>query len=65
LKDQVQRVRRNQRTRRADQALQIAGINDLQRRLTMRQVGVQTPVTLIRCTERVILAIEPIESPRK
>jgi hypothetical protein len=56
---------RNQRKRRDDQALQIVGIDDLQRRLTMSQVGVRTAVTLIRGSEQMMLAIEPIESPRK
>jgi hypothetical protein len=65
LKDGVWRVRRNQRKRRADQALQIVGIDDLQRRLTMSQVGVRPAVTLIRGSEQVMLAIEPIESLRK
>lgn len=43
----------------------IAGIDDLQRQLTMSQVGVRTPVTVIRGTEQMMLEIEPIEAPRK
>src|SRR5277367_1039956 len=41
----------------------IAGIDDLQRYLTMSQVGVRTPVTLIRGTEQLTLEIVPTEAP--
>ena len=43
----------------------IAGIDDLQRQLTMSQVGVRTPVTVIRGTEQMTLEIEPIEAPHR
>ena len=43
----------------------IAGIDDLQRHLTMSQVGVRTPVTLIRGTEQLTLEIVPREAGNK
>ena len=43
----------------------IAGIDDLQRQLTMSQVGVRMPVTLIRGTEQLTLEITPTEAPPK
>ena len=43
----------------------IAGIDDLQRHLTMSQVGVRTPVTLIRGTEQLTLEIVPSEAQHK
>jgi S1-C subfamily serine protease len=43
----------------------IAGIDDLQRYLTMSQVGASRQVTVIRGTEQVTLEIVPIEAPRK
>jgi len=43
----------------------IAGIDDLQRHLTMSQVGVRTPVTVIRGTEQLALEIVPSEAPHK
>ncbi|MHB8329371.1 MAG: S1C family serine protease, partial [Acidimicrobiales bacterium] len=43
----------------------IAGIDDLQRDLTMSVVGVRTPVTVIRGTEQITLEILAIETPRE
>jgi S1-C subfamily serine protease len=43
----------------------IAGIDDLQRYLTMSQVGASREVTVIRGIEQVTLEIVPIEAPRK
>ena len=43
----------------------IAGIDDLQRYLTMSQVGIRTPVSLIRGTEQLTLEIVAIEAPHK
>jgi S1-C subfamily serine protease len=43
----------------------IAGIDDLQRQLTMSQVGVRLPVTLIRGTEQLTLEITPTEAAPK
>src|ERR1700722_17913394 len=43
----------------------IAGIDDLQRYLTMSQVGVNTPVTVIRGTEQLTLEIVPSEAAHK
>src|SRR5258708_4762301 len=43
----------------------IAGIDDLQRYLTMSQVGVSRQITAIRGTEQVTLEIVPIEAPRR
>lgn len=43
----------------------IAGIDDLQRHLTMSQVGVRAPITVIRATEQMTLEIIPIETPRR
>src|SRR5260370_27216197 len=43
----------------------IAGIDDLQRHLTMSQVGVRTPVTVIRGTEQLALEIVPSEAAHK
>jgi S1-C subfamily serine protease len=43
----------------------IAGIDDLQRHLTMNQVGVRTPVTIIRGTEQLTLEIVPAEADHK
>jgi S1-C subfamily serine protease len=43
----------------------IAGIDDLQRQLTMSQVGKRTPIAVIRGTEQMTLEIVPIEAPRR
>src|ERR1700686_894966 len=43
----------------------IAGIDDLQRYLTVSQVGVRTPVSLIRGTEQLTLEIVAVEAPHK
>jgi serine protease Do len=43
----------------------IAGIDDLQRHLTMSQVGVRTAVALIRGTEQLTLEIVPSEAAHK
>ncbi|MDO8432586.1 MAG: trypsin-like peptidase domain-containing protein [Candidatus Binatus sp.] len=43
----------------------IAGIDDLQRYLTMSQVGIRTPVALIRGTERLTLELVPVEAAAK
>ena len=43
----------------------IAGIDDLQRHLTMSHVGVHTPVTVIRGTEQLTLEIVPSEAAHK
>ena len=43
----------------------IAGIDDLQRHLTMSQVGVRTPITVIRGTEQLTLEIIPSEAAHK
>ena len=43
----------------------IAGIDDMQRHLTMSRVGVRTPVTIIRGTEQLTLEIVPAEVARK
>jgi S1-C subfamily serine protease len=43
----------------------IAGIDDLQRHLTMSQVGVRTPVTIIRGTEQLTLEIVPSEAAHR
>ena len=43
----------------------IAGIDDLQRYLTMSQVGIRTPVAVIRGTEQLTLEIVAIEAPPK
>jgi S1-C subfamily serine protease len=40
----------------------VAGIDDLQRLLTRERVGMRTPVTVIRTTERLTLEIVPEES---
>src|SRR6266850_3627552 len=41
----------------------IAGIDDLQRYLTMSQVGIRTPVSLIRGTEKLTVEIIAVEAP--
>jgi S1-C subfamily serine protease len=43
----------------------ISGIDDLQRHLTMSQVGIRTPVSLIRGTEQLTLEIIPAEAAHK
>lgn len=43
----------------------IAGIDDLQRQLTMNLVGVRTPVTVIRGTERMTVEIVLREAARR
>ena len=43
----------------------IAGIDDLQRHLTMSQVGVRTPVAVIRGTEQLTLEVVPAEAAHK
>src|SRR5260370_20071603 len=43
----------------------IAGIDDLQRHLTMSQVGVRTPVTVIRGTEQLTIEIVPSEAAHR
>ena len=43
----------------------IAGIDDLQRYLTMSQVGIRTPVAVIRGTEQLTLEIVAVEAPHK
>jgi len=43
----------------------IAGIDDLQRHLTMSQVGVRTPVAVIRGTDQLTLEIVPVETAHK
>jgi len=43
----------------------LAGIDDLQRYLTMSQVGIRTPVSLIRGTEKLTLEIVAVEAPHK
>jgi S1-C subfamily serine protease len=40
----------------------IAGIDDLQRYLTVSQVGVRTPVSIIRGTDQLTLEIVPVEA---
>ena len=42
----------------------IAGIDDLHKLLTRQQVGVRSPVTIIRGNERLVLDIVPAESRR-
>ncbi len=43
----------------------IAGLDDLQRHLTMSQVGVRTPVSVIRGTDQLMLEIVPVETAHK
>ncbi len=45
--------------------LPIAGIDDLQRHLTMSKVGMRTPVAVIRGTEQLTLELIPAEAARK
>jgi S1-C subfamily serine protease len=41
----------------------IAGVDDLHRRLTKEQVGVESPLVLIRGTEKRVVRVTPRESP--
>ena len=43
----------------------VAGIDDLQRLLTQQRVGVRSPLTILRGTERLVLDIVPEESRRQ
>jgi len=43
----------------------LASIDDLQRRLVGSEIGVQSPLTILRGTEKLDLQIEPAESPRR
>jgi S1-C subfamily serine protease len=41
----------------------VASIDDLQRRLVASEIGVESPITLLRRTELIELKIRPQETP--